>query len=261
VAEPFPIVAGGHRLEAAWHGPRPDAAPTLVLLHEGLGCVAMWRDWPARLAAASGLGVLVYSRWGYGGSEPITPPRPLTYMHDEGEHTLPELLDAAGVRRAVLVGHSDGGSIALIHAGTPRAQPRIAGSALLAAHVFCEELSVTSIAAARDAFTGGDLRPRLARFHGANVDGAFWGWNRAWLDPAFRRWNLEEYLPRIAAPLLVIQGEDDAYGTLAQVDAIVAGARTATTRLVLPGCGHAPWRERPDETTRAVVDFALSCLR
>jgi pimeloyl-ACP methyl ester carboxylesterase len=257
VSRQFDIVAGGHRLEAVWHGPGPAEAATLVLLHEGLGCVDLWRDWPAQLSAATGLGVLVYSRWGYGRSEPVTPPRPLTYMHEEAA-ILPEVLAAAGVQRAVLVGHSDGGSIAIVHAGTPGM--RVAGVALLAAHVFCEELSVTSIAAAREAYVGGDLRARLARYHGDNVDGAFWGWNRAWLDPGFFAWNLEEYLPRIEAPVLVIQGEDDPYGTLAQVEAIVRGVRTPVTRLVLPGCGHAPHRDRPRETTRAVVDFARACL-
>jgi pimeloyl-ACP methyl ester carboxylesterase len=255
VGDSFDIVAGGHRLEAAWHGPRPERAATLVLLHEGLGCVALWRDWPARLAAESGLGVLVYSRWGYGRSQPVTPPRPLTYMHDEGERTLPELLDACGVTRALLVGHSDGGSIALVHAGTPRASPRVVGLALLAAHVFCEDVSVASIERARQQFVDGDLRARLARHHD-DVDGAFWGWNRAWLDPDFRRWNLEEYLPRVTVPTLIVQGEDDPYGTLAQVDAIERGLAGPSTRLVLPGCGHAPQRDRPEETTRAVLALA-----
>ncbi len=250
------IVAGGHRLEAQWHGPPPEEKATLVLLHEGLGCVAMWRDWPARLAEQSGLGVLVYSRLGYGRSEPVSVPRPLDYMQDEGERVLPEVLDAAGVRQAILVGHSDGGSIAVVHAGTPGARSRVRGAVLLAPHMFCEDLSVASITRAREAFTGGDLRARLAKYHGDNVDGAFWGWNRAWLDPEFRHWNIEHYLPRIGVPLLVIQGADDPYGTLAQVDAIERGAGAPVKRLVLPACGHAPQQDRPEETTRAVVDFA-----
>jgi pimeloyl-ACP methyl ester carboxylesterase len=256
----FDLVAGGHRLEAEWHGPGGDAAPTLVLLHEGLGCVATWRDWPAALAQASGCGVLGYSRWGYGASDPVTPPRPLTYMHDEGERTLPELLDAADVRRAVLVGHSDGGSIALVHAGTAQARGRIAGLALLAAHVFCEDVSVASIARARDAFVAGELRARLMRHHGANVDGAFWGWNRAWLDPDFRRWNIEDYLPRIDVPVLAVQGEDDPYGTLLQVEAIARGVRGPCEQLILPACGHAPQRDRPAETTAAVLALARRAL-
>lgn len=256
MAERFHVIAGGHRLECEWHGPSGDAAPTLVLLHEGLGCVATWKQWPAELAAASGLGVLAYSRWGYGGSDMVTPPRPLTYMHEEGERTLPEVLDATGVKNALLIGHSDGGSIALIHAAGERARGRIHALALLAAHVFCEEVSVASIAAAREAFVSGDLRARLERYHGPNVDGAFWGWNEAWLDPGFRRWNLEEFLPRITVPSLVLQGVNDPYGTMAQVDAIARGLGGEVTRLELRDCGHAPQRDRPVETTRAILELA-----
>ena len=244
---------GGHRLEAAWWGPPPGEAPTtLVLLHEGLGCVAMWRDFPARLAARTGCGVLAYSRLGYGGSDPCPLPRPLGYMHDEGRSLLPALLDAAGVRDCVVVGHSDGGSIALIHAGGTPAEP-VRGVVTFAAHVFCEELSVRSIAAARDAFESGDLRARLARYHGDNVDCAFWGWNRAWLDPEFMRWNLEEFLPGIRVPVLAIQGRDDEYGTAAQVDAIVAGC--GAEPLFLERCGHSPHRDRPEATLEAVAGF------
>lgn len=247
----------GHRLEVAWHGPGPAEAPTLVLLHEGLGCVAAWRDWPAALAAASGLGVLVYSRRGYGGSERRPPPWPLTYMHEEAQDMLPALLDAAGVQQAVLVGHSDGGSIALVHASG--AGPRIRGVVTLAAHVFCEDVSVAAIAAAGEAYRAGDLRARLMKYH-RHVDDAFRGWNLAWLDPRFRAWNLEEFLPGITAPVCVIQGDADAYGTLAQVEAIVAGVRGPCSRLMLPGCGHAPWRERPEETTAAVLGLARAAL-
>lgn len=249
------LLAGGHRLEVAWHGPGPDAAPTLVFLHEGLGCVAMWRDFPAALAAATGCGALVYSRLGYGGSDPVPLPRPLRYMHDEGLVELPRVLDAAGVTSAFLVGHSDGGSIALVHASTPGASPRVRGLLLEAPHVFCEDCSVRSIERARDEYERGDLRARLARHHGDNVDGAFWGWNRAWLDPGFRAWNIEEYLPAIAAPALVIQGEGDPYGTLAQVDAIEAGSGGQVERLILDRCGHSPHREQPERTLAQMADF------
>ena len=248
---------GGHRLEVAWHGPR--AGPTLVLLHEGLGCVAAWREWPAVLARATGLGVLVYSRRGYGRSEPRPPPWPRTYMHEEGQETLPALLDVAGVREAILVGHSDGGSIALIHASG--AGERIRGVVTLAAHVFCEDVSVAAIAAARAEFLAGDLRARLAKYHGERVEDAFWGWNGAWLDPGFRAWNLEPCLPGVVAPALVIQGEDDEYGTLAQVRAIAGGVGGRCATLLLPGCGHAPWRQRAAETTAAIAGFVASVLR
>jgi pimeloyl-ACP methyl ester carboxylesterase len=249
------LVAAGHRLEQAWVGPPPDRAPTIVFLHEGLGSVAGWRDFPARLAARTGLGALVYSRWGYGRSDPASLPRPLTYMHDEARASLPEVLERAGIRSCVLFGHSDGGSIALLFAGSglPQAE-RVRGMVLEAPHVFVEDLTIASIAAARDAYRGGDLRDRLARTH-ADVDGAFRGWNDAWLDPGFRSWNIEDALPRIRVPALVVQGEDDPYGTLAQVDAIARQSGAPVTTRVLPRCGHAPHRDRPDDVEAAVVAF------
>src|SRR5262249_10587796 len=159
-------------------------APTLVFLHEGLGCVALWRDFPARVAETAGCGALVYSRAGYGQSDPIALPRPLRYMHDEALITLPQVLDALDVRQAILVGHSDGGSMALIYAGSGRAE-RVRGLILEAPHVFTEELTLNSIAAAAESYRSGGLKSALERYHGKNVDGAFWSWNRAWLDPAF----------------------------------------------------------------------------
>jgi pimeloyl-ACP methyl ester carboxylesterase len=219
----------------------------------------MWRDWPARLARETGHRVLVYSRAGYGASDPVPLPRPLDYMEREGKDALPRLLDAGGVREALLVGHSDGGSIALVHAATAVDPARIRGLALLAPHVFCEETSVRSIAAAREQYLQGDLRQRLARYHGANVDVAFWGWNRAWLDPAFfRGFDLRAYLPSVRVPTLVIQGDADPYGTVAQVETIVRGVSGPASRLTLPGAGHASHRERPDETTRAIVELVRS---
>ncbi len=218
-----------------------------------------WRDFPARLVAATGMGVLVYSRWGYGKSDPVPVPRPLTYMHDEALASLPEVLDAAGVRRAILFGHSDGASIALIFAGSGLpATHRVLGLALEAPHVFVEDVSVQSIAAAAEAYRTTDLRARLTRQHGDNVDGAFWGWNRAWLDPGFRAWNIEASLPGVEVPALVIQGEDDPYGTLAQVDSIATKSGGPVSRLVLPSCGHAPHRDQPEATIEAVARFVLA---
>jgi pimeloyl-ACP methyl ester carboxylesterase len=258
-AERFTITAAGHTLECAWHGPHAERAPTLVLLHEGLGSVAAWRTWPHELARASGLGVFVYSRWGYGDSDPRPAPWPLDYMHEEAR-ALAAVLDAAKVQDCVLVGHSDGGSIAIIAAGGGLVDARVRGLALIAPHVLVEDVSVASIAKAKDAFRHTDLRKRLAKYHGGNVDDAFWGWNRAWLDPAFRAWNLESFLPSIALPTLCIQGDADPYGTLAQVDAIERGVRGPFQRLVLPGCGHAPWREQPEPTTAAIVAHARATL-
>ena len=245
--------AGGRRLEYAWHGPAPEAAPTLVFLHEGLGSVSAWRDFPARLAEATGCGALVYSRAGYGGSDPVPLPRPLRFMHDEAR-VLPEVMDAARVREAILVGHSDGASIALVHAGSAPSA-RVRALALEAPHVFCEDVCVRSIETAAERYRSGDLRRALERHHGANVEVAFWGWNRAWLDPGFRSWNLEEYLPGIRVPVLLVQGEQDEYGTLRQLDAIEAGCAGPVRRLVLPDCAHAPHRDQPQRTLAAMAAF------
>jgi pimeloyl-ACP methyl ester carboxylesterase len=246
--------AGGQQLEYEWHGPPPDEAPTVVFLHEGLGCVSAWRDFPARVAEAAGCGALVYSRAGYGASDPVTLPRPVRFMHDEALVTLPQVLDAAGVREAILYGHSDGGSIALIHAGG-LGDERVRGLVLEAPHVFVEDVSVESIARAAADFEGGGLRRALERRHGANVECAFWGWNRVWLDPDFRSWNIEEYLPNVRVPVLLIQGEGDEYGTLRQVEAIRRGCRGPVQTLILPDCGHSPHREQPGRTLEAASLF------
>lgn len=245
----------GALLEYRWIAPAAAGRPALVLLHEGLGCVALWKDLPDRLAAATGAAVLAYSRAGYGRSSPVELPRPLTYMHDEGLRVLPKLLDAAGLEEVVLLGHSDGGSIALVHAGAADPGGRVKGVITFAAHVLCEELSVRSIEEARRAYVDGDLRQKLQRLHGDNVDCAFWGWNRAWLDPGFREWNLEEFLPGIRAPLLVVQGRDDPYGTEEQVRRIVRGSGGRTEVLLLDACGHSPHRDQPEATLRAVAAF------
>ena len=233
------------RLEWSAWGPPPEQAPTLVFLHEGLGCVSLWKDFPERLAAATGWGAFAYSRRGYGGSDPCELPRPLSYMHREGEEVLPAVLDAAGIRSYVHVGHSDGGSIALIHAGSAE-RPGLLGLITEAAHVFTEEVSTTAIRSIRERFISGSLRQRLEKHHGTNTDCAFWGWCDAWLDPNFRDWNLESYLPEIRKPWLVIQGEDDDYGTLAQVDAIEAGAAGPCKRFIPKACKHAPHLDQPD---------------
>ena len=244
----------GERLEWSAWGPAPAAAPTLVFLHEGLGCVSLWRDFPKRLAEATGWGAFAYSRRGYGESDPCSLPRPLSYMHHEGEEILPAVLDAAGIRSYVHVGHSDGGSIALIHAGSTE-RPGLRGLITEAAHVFNEEVCVEAIFSIRDQFESGDLRRRLARHHGSNTGCAFWGWCDAWLAPGFRDWNLEGYLPAIHKPWLVIQGADDDYGTLAQVDAIEAKAGGPCERFVPQGCRHAPHIDQPDLMLERMAAF------
>ena len=205
------VSACGQHLEAVAYGPPPDRAPTIVMLHEGLGCVALWRDFPQKLAAASGHGVFAYSRAGYGGSDPVDLPRPLDYMTREAQFSLPTVLDAIGFERGILLGHSDGASIAAIYAGE-HADVRIKGLVLMAPHLFTEEMGLASIAEARHAYETGDLRAKLAKYH-AHVDCAFRGWNDAWLDPGFKAWNIEDTVSRWRVPALVIQGADDQYGT------------------------------------------------
>lgn len=260
MSKPHPfITVAGKRLEVAWHGPRPEEAPTLVFLHEGLGCVALWRDFPAKLAATTGCGALVYSRLGYGQSDPCDLPRPLHYMHDEGLEVLPELLQVAGVRECILVGHSDGGSIALIYAGGTPATP-LRGVITEAAHVFCEDISVRSIAAIKAPYEQGDLRQKLQKYHGQNVDCAFWGWSGVWLHPDFRQWNLEEYLAGLKVPLLAIQGEADEYGTVAQIEAIARQAGAGAEVVMFPNCGHSPHRDQEAATLQAMTQFIQRIL-
>jgi pimeloyl-ACP methyl ester carboxylesterase len=247
----------GVRLETSWIGPGPVEAPTLVLLHEGLGSVSLWKDFPQRLAELSGWGVLAYSRQGYGRSDPVEVPRPLSYMHHEGLQVLPKLLNAAGIRQTILIGHSDGASIALINAGGVQ-DPRVIGAVLMAPHVLTEEISVASIHQARAAYEQGKLRESLKRHHGDNVDCAFWGWNRAWLDPGFLEWNIEEYLPDIDIPLLQIQGYQDEYGTAVHLEAIERQVRGPVTSLWLDGCGHSPHRDQPEAVLNAILDFLPS---
>jgi pimeloyl-ACP methyl ester carboxylesterase len=197
----------------------------------------------------------VYSRAGYGRSSPVALPRPLRYMHDEALDVLPRVLDTACLDDVILVGHSDGASIALVHAGGADGARRVRGVVAMAPHVFCEALSISSIRAAREAFERGELRAKLARRHGENVDVAFRGWNDAWLDPAFARWNIEEYLPRIAVPVLVVQGRDDEYGTAAQYRSIAARCGGPTEVVVLDACRHSPQRDQPEATIEAIAGF------
>jgi pimeloyl-ACP methyl ester carboxylesterase len=197
------VIIDGRAIETQWWGPDADQAPTLVLLHEGLGCVALWRDFPEALASVTGCGVFAYSRFGYGASDPVTLPRPMTYMHDEALSVLPRVLDATRVRRGVLIGHSDGGSIAAIYAGAVQ-DPRVAGVVLIAAHFSVEEINIASIADIKANYEQGDLRQRLAKYH-RDVDVAFRGWNDAWLDPRFRAFDIADHVARIRVPVLALR--------------------------------------------------------
>lgn len=248
-------------VEYAWSGPAvvDSERPAIILLHEGLGCVELWRDFPERLAAETGCRVLTYSRHGYGRSAPCRLPRPPTYMHDEATLVLPELLAALEIRRHMLVGHSDGGSIALINAGAAP-QPGLIGMVTMAAHIFNEPINTVAITRAREAYDSGKLKEALSRYHGDNTDCAFRGWSEAWLSEAFRHWNLEEYLPAIAVPGLIMQGENDEYGTAEQVDGIMRGLTCPSESLMLPACGHSPHRDQPEMTLGAIRRFAEPLL-
>jgi pimeloyl-ACP methyl ester carboxylesterase len=253
------LAVGSQRLEYRMIGPRPDAAPTLVLLHEGLGCVGLWGDFPDRLAAATGAGVFVYSRAGYGRSSDVPLPRPLTYMADEAREVLPRVLETIGFRRGLLVGHSDGASIAAIYAGSIE-DHRVGGLVLIAPHFFVEDMGLEAIAAARDAYVTTDLRAKLARWH-AHVDTAFRGWNDAWLDPGFRAWDITDELAYIRVPILIVQGADDQYGTPRQIEAAQQECYCPVEVVLLPVAQHSPFREAPDATLRAVVEFTTHLLR
>jgi pimeloyl-ACP methyl ester carboxylesterase len=232
-------------------------APLLVFLHEGLGSLSMWRDFPQDLCAALGCRGLVYSRPGYGQSTPRAPDEVWEpdFMHRQAHEVLPALLAVLGVDAAVnppwLLGHSDGGSMALLYAA--RFPDRVAGVVVLAPHITVEALAVSSIAATRRAYLETDLRQRLARHH-ADPDSAFWGWNNIWLDPAFRSWSIEEAIRAITCPLLAVQGLNDEYGTLAQIHGI-AQRVPQTELLELADCGHSPHRDQPAQLISRIEQF------
>jgi pimeloyl-ACP methyl ester carboxylesterase len=250
VATKLDRVVEGRALEIVrWSVPQP-AGPSIVMLHEGLGSVALWKDVPQRIAERTGHEVIVYSRYGHGRSQALASARDLDYMHREGERVLPALLAALSLSRPILLGHSDGASIAIIYAGT---HPHDVSALILEApHVFVEDLTVASIALAKTTFETSDLEAKLARYHD-DAGGTFRGWNDIWLDPRFRAWNIESYLGTIAAPVLLVQGTEDEYGTPAQLEAIAA--RTDARITLLERCGHSPHRDRAEATLNAIADF------
>ncbi|WP_245626922.1 alpha/beta fold hydrolase [Aestuariivita boseongensis] len=254
-----PLDVNGLAIEYACYGPSTDKAATIVMLHEGLGCLALWRDFPQKVAEATGLGVFVFSRPGYGASSPVTLPRPLDFMTREAKEFLPGLLDAIGFQRGILFGHSDGATVSAIYAGSVE-DLRVRGLILMAPHFFNEDVCVAEIAKARDAYDSGDLKPRLAKYH-KDVDGAFLGWADTWLDPGFRNWNVAEVIDYFRIPALAIQGRDDQYGTLAQVQEVETRAYSPVDLVILDDCKHAPHLEQPDATLAAVADFVARLER
>jgi len=248
------VTAAGRNLEYLLIPAHQINRPTLVLLHEGLGSLAMWRDFPARLAAVTGCRTLVYSRYGYGQSDILEESFKPDFMHREGREALPELLAALDIENPVLVGHSDGASIALLHAGDGRFE--VAGLVVMAPHCFVEDISIRSIEAAKRAFETTDLPARLAKYH-RDVGRTFYGWNDIWLHPDFLAWNIEDCLPWIRCPILAIQGEDDEYGTMAQIEAIErqATASPGVELLKLADCRHSPHKDQTAAVIEAVDRF------
>jgi pimeloyl-ACP methyl ester carboxylesterase len=246
-------------LEYACYGPPPSGAPTLVLLHEGLGSTRLWRDFPAQLAESTGLGVFVYSRAGYGASDPTTLPRPLDYMTREATEVLPLVLDAIGFTQGMLIGHSDGASIAAIHAGVVN-DPRVLGIALMAPHFFTEPIALAAIGDAKHAYENSDLKLRLAKHH-KNPDNAFYGWNDSWLHEDFKLWDVSFVLESLQVPVFAIQGLQDQYGTVAQIDIIEEKCETTVKKLLLDSCRHSPFLDCPSEVLLAITEFGNASIR
>lgn len=249
---------GASELEYRMTGPAPDQAPTIVMLHEGLGSVGLWGDFPDRLQVATGAGVLAYSRAGYGASTAVTLPRPLDYMHVEAREVLPELLDRIGFRRGLLLGHSDGASIATIYAGCHQ-DHRVQGVALIAPHFVVEDIGLAAIAETRTAYETAGLKAKLARWH-RDVDNAFYGWSDVWLDPGFRDWDISDFLAYIRVPMAILQGADDQYGTIRQIEIAREECYCPVEVTMIPGAGHSPHRDVPGPTLDAVAAFAAAVL-
>lgn len=249
-----PLMVNGATLEYACYGPTPDQAPTIVMLHEGLGCVALWRDFPQRVAERTGMGVCVYSRQGYGQSDLAKLPWALDFMTHEAVDVLPQVLDRIGFRRGILFGHSDGATIAAIYTGSV-SDHRVRGLILMAPHFFTEEAGLAEIAKARDLFDAGDLKTRMAKYH-RDPEGAFRGWNNTWLAPDFKDWNVAEVIDYIRIPVLAIQGRDDQYGSLAQIEEIENRLYSPVDVEILSNCKHAPHHEQPDQTLDVIAEFA-----
>lgn len=248
----------GIQLEARFIGPPPEVAPTVVFLHEGLGSASLWRDLPERVAAATGCGVLLYSRHGYGTSSRKPHPWPVSYLHDEAVHWLPRVLDAADIRRAILVGHSDGGDGPAIAAGLGTA-PQIAGVVLMAPHVMVEPTTLSGVNGAIAAFEAGRLRDHLSRYH-HHVDDAFWGWAKAWTEFGRAGWDVRPLLSGIRVPVLVLQGDDDEYGSAAQYESIRAAVAGPVEVRVLERCRHLLYRDAPFAVVDSVVGFVSAVL-
>ena len=269
--EDFFLRAAGHRLAARWLRPAPAAGgqdtkggpagarPVLVFLHEGLGSIAQWKDFPRLLVNATGLAALVYERWGFGRSDPLVLPRPSDYLAREAELALPEVLEACGIARPILIGHSDGGSIALLHAAAFPDRP--VACITEAAHVFVEEITLAGVREAETLWRTTDLKNRLARYHGDRTDSLWRGWTETWLRDDFRDWSIVDRLPAITCPLLAIQGFDDRYGSADQVETIVRDSSGPAEALMVPDCGHSPHEQQREAVLRVMAAFVAGLRR
>jgi pimeloyl-ACP methyl ester carboxylesterase len=247
------------RLEYRMIGPRPDAAPTIVMLHEGLGSVGLWGAFPEALATATGAGVFVYSRTNYGRSSPGKLPRTVRFMHEEALEVLPRVLAAIGFERGILLGHSDGASIATIYAGSVQ-DHRVRGLVLMAPHFFTEDMGLAQIRSTNEDYQSGNLREKLERWH-ADVDSAYQSWSGPWLAPEFRAWDITETLGYIRVPILIIQGADDQYGTLKQIEVAQQECYCPVEAAILPGVRHSPHRDAPALTRDTAAAFINRLLR
>ncbi len=247
------INIGEMSLEYAWFGPRPQDGPTIVMMHEGLGSVSTWRNFPERLAAATKAGVFVFSRAGYGRSSSAQLPRPLDYLQREAIDVLPKILDAIGFQRGILLGHSDGGSIAAVYAGSIQ-DHRVRGLVLIEPHFFVEEMNVEAIRKTARLYETTDLRTRLACHH-ANADDTFRGWRDLWLDPNFKAFDIRQELAYIRVPVLIVKGEDDPYSTLAQIRAAEEACYCPVESVVIAKAQHAPHHDQPEPTLAAIAAF------
>ena len=250
---------GAMRLEYRMIGPRPNAAPAIVMLHEGLGSVGLWGAFPDKLAAATGAGVFVYSREGYGRSSPAKLPRPLSFMNDEAFNVLPRIFAAIGFQRGIFLGHSDGASIATIYAGGVQ-DHRVRGLVLMAPHFFTEDMGLAQIRRTNEDYESGNFREKLKRWHD-DVDSAFHSWSGPWLNPEFRAWDITEALGYIRVPILIVQGADDQYGTIKQVEAAQQECYCPVETAILPGVRHLPHRDSPVLTLDTVAAFINRLLR
>jgi pimeloyl-ACP methyl ester carboxylesterase len=244
-------VVAGKALETRWVEAEPESASTIVLLHDALGSATVWKDFPERLAEETGSNVLVYSRCGHGDSESLSDERTIDYIHYEGEVVLPELLERFQISSPLLLGHSDGASIAITYAG--KYHDRVSGLILMAPHVFVEDVTVRGVVEAGTAYRNANLKQKLSRYH-RDPDGIFHAWHNMWIDPHFRDWSIESYLPSICCPVLLLQGEHDDYGTVAQLEAIKSHL-PESEMFLLQGCGHSPYREKPEATLHRIAQF------